>query len=309
MNNHIHEIELNVSNACLANCIFCSRPHGVGNIPFMEPETFNILVEHLKDVKFDIIQTSGNGETFLNPYYLDYIWALKYDFPDVPRWIYNNFSLITKERAEIIVKARLFSKIHVRIDSLQKWILERNSNLNFDIVMNNLKYFMSINTTTPLVILYNDINVYYDRCKKVLDKRPVRDYYTDEELAKVPDEFGDIEKFFRPLAKSEISFCKINPCLWGERRQAPRNGTTPCPKINVIEKVIWILPNGDCTACCYDDEQNAFIVGNIRDRHLLEIFYGEKRRQIIENIKNRVYKDYPCTNPLCCSFGDGIEAK
>jgi len=82
-----------------------------------------------------------------------------------------------------------------------------------------------------------------------------------------------------------------------------------CPKIQVIEKVIWILPNGNCTACCYDDRQDAFVVGNIHNEHLLDIFYGDKRKDIIEKIKHRFYKDYPCTNPLCCGFAEGVEIK
>ena len=40
----IGEIELNFSNLCGAQCLFCSRNHGVGNSPFMEPETFGVLV-------------------------------------------------------------------------------------------------------------------------------------------------------------------------------------------------------------------------------------------------------------------------
>ena len=306
---YIHEIELNTSNLCGANCIFCSREHGVGNTFFMEPETFNELVGQLMEVKFDIIQTSGNGETFLNEHYIDYIRTLKREFPNIPRWIYNNFSLMTKERADIIIDERLFNRVNVTIDSLIPWVYERSKNLNFERMFENLKYFLAINRQVPVTILYNDINRYYERCKKMLGRRPARDYFTDEELALIPDEFENIKHRIDLLNRGPLSFCKINPCLWGERRQAPRDENAPCPKINVIEKVIWVLPNGDCTACCYDDSQDAFIVGNIHETHLLDIFYGDRRREIIENIKKRAYKDYPCTNPRCCSFGDGIEAK
>ena len=309
MPNKIFELELNFSNVCTANCIFCSRPHGVGNIPLMEPDTFNVLLEQLGDVSFEMIQTSGNGEAFLNPHYLEYVAALRREFPNIPMWTYNNFSLMTQERAKAIVHEQLFDKVHVRVDSLEKWVFERNSNLNFENVMENIRYFLEINTSIPVVVLYNDINLYYDRVRTVINKRPTRDYYRDDELAQVKDEFAAIKEYFKPLANAPISFCKINPCLWGERLRAPRDEEAPCPKINVINQVIWVLPNGDCTACCYDDRQDAFIVGNIKETHILDIFYGEKRKNIIENIKNRVYKDYPCTNPRCCSFGDGIEAK
>lgn len=306
----IHEVELNFSNLCMAGCIFCSRYHGVGNIPLMQPETFNILVEQLKDVEIGgPIQTSGNGEVFLNLNYLDYVRTLKREFPEVDRWIYNNFSMMTEERSGAVVNEELFDRIHVRIDSLHKWIFERNSNLNFENVMRNLEYFMSINDKIHLVILYNDINIYYNRCKSVIGKRPTRDYYTDKELSKVPDEMNAIESHFRPLAKSSISFCKINPCLWGERHQAPQDTITPCPKINVIKNVVWVVPNGDVMACCYCDRQDEMYCGNITKEHILDIFYGVKRAEWIRKIENREIIEHPCNNPRCCGFGDGVEAK
>ena len=307
----IGEVELNFSNLCGAQCVFCSRNHGVGNSPLMEPETFAVLLRQLKDVEIGgPIQTSGNGEVWLNQYYLEYIRELKRELPLTKRWIYNNFSLMTGGRATAIVRENLFDRIHVRIDSLHKWIFERNSNLNFEAVMKNLEYFMSINESIPLVILYNDIKIYYSRCKAVIGKRPARDYYTDEELSLVTDEKQAIEDHFRPLAKAPFSVCKINPCLWAERHQAPKDVTTPCPKLNVIKNVIWVLPNGDCTCCCYDDRQDTFIAGNIHETHILDIFYGERRAEWIRKIENFETRDYACCrNARCCGFGDGMEAK
>jgi hypothetical protein len=116
----------------------CSEPHGCDNEKIMQPETFEILINQLKDVKFDIVQTSGDGETFLNPHYLDYVRRLKEEFPNVPRWIYNNCSMLTKERADIIIGENLFSRFNTRIDSMEKWIFEKSSALNQETVFKNL---------------------------------------------------------------------------------------------------------------------------------------------------------------------------
>lgn len=305
---HPSEIELNCSNVCCAECIICSRPHGAGNKPFMEKDVFEMLVTQLQDINFKIIQTSGNGEAFLNPHYLDYIETLKTKFPHIPRWTYNNFSLLNRERADRIVEQDLFSKIHVRIDSLHKWIFEKNSNLNQNIVFNNLKYFLSINKKIPVVILYNNINDYYNKCKKVLDKRPIRDFFTDEELKQIPREEAEIKEYFSwysPLGTLAPTVCTIGHSLWGERLKASQNIKASCPKWNVIQNVIWVSPDGSVIVCCYDDYQSKFICGNIMEEHLLDIFNGEKRKEILEGIKNRKYIDYPCVNPVCCGFGDG----
>lgn len=256
---HLKEIELNFSNVCCAECIICSRPHGYGNKFFMEWDVFTVLVNQLKDIKFDVIQTSGNGEAFLNPFYLDFISVLKREFPSVPRWTYNNFSMLDKARAERIVNENLFDKIHVRIDSLHKWIFERNSNLNQENVFNNLKYFLNINNKIPITILYNHIPDYYKKVNKVLGKRPTRDYFTDEELKQIPHEANDIKKYFQPFSKDvPITICTIGHSLWGERQTSPKDTKSPCPKWNVINNVIWISPNGDCILCCYSKDTEVF---------------------------------------------------
>lgn len=314
MNNYIHEIELNTSNLCGGKCIMCSEPHGHGNIPIMPPDIFDILVNQLKDVKFDIIQTSGLGETFLNPNYIDYVRTLKREFPTVPRWIYNNFSIMTKERSDIIVNENLFDKVHTRIDSLHENIFKKSSDLNQEQVFENIKYFLSINDKIPFVILYNNIKDYYNRCKAVIGKRPIRDRFTDDELNQVRNEQIGIYSYFSDHCKNVelLAMAKINHCTWGERyrNDIEHNSDYPCPKIKVIEQVCWIYPNGNIGMCCYEDRQlPEFSLGNIKDQHILEIFYGEKRRQVIENIKNNVYKDYPCNNPRLCGFGDGVESK
>ncbi|MBT6051230.1 MAG: radical SAM protein [Candidatus Scalindua sp.] len=258
MNKTIYEIELNTSNICGAECIICSRPHGCGNSFFMKWDVFNTLLEQLKDVDFTMIQTSGNGETFLNPNYLDYIKKLKDTFPDKVRWTYNNFSMLDKEKADRIVEEDLFDRIHVRLESLDRTVFEKNSNLNMDNVFDNLKYFLSINKKIPVVILYNDIRKYYAKCQRVLGMRPARDIYTDEELSKLKCEEGEIINYFQKDNSSPLSITSISHCLWGERLKAPKDTETACPKLDIIKTVTWICPNGDVQVCCYVEDTEVF---------------------------------------------------
>lgn len=313
-NNYIKEIELNISNLCGASCIMCSEPHGCMNDEIMKPEVFNELVKQLKDVKFDIVQTSGDGETFMNPHYLDYIRILKRDFPSVPRWIYNNFSMMTFDRADTIINEDLFDKVHTRVDSMDYDTFKKSSGLERNRVFENIKYFLKFNHKIPFVILYNNIKSYYERCYVATGARPVRDRFSDRELSMIIDEQSEIHKYFLQDCKKPelLAMARINHGLWGERYRddIQHNHYYPCPKIEVIEKVCWIYPNGNIGMCCYEDRQDpAFSLGNIMENHILDIFYGEKRRAAIENIKNNVYKEYPCNSPRLCGFGDGVEAK
>jgi hypothetical protein len=268
-------------------------------------DVFNTLMEQLKDINIELnIQTSGNGEAFFNPNYLDYISIIRKEFPQFETWTYNNFSQWTPERSDRIINERLFDRVHVRIDSLEKWIFEKASNLNQETVFNNLIYFLEYNKDIPVTILYNNVNDYYDRCKKVLGKRPHRDYFTDEELSKVRDEEEEILNHFQALSDVPVDMCRIGHSLWGERTTCEPDGEAECPKFDIISSNIWVCPNGDLSVCCYDDRQADFICGNIMEEHLGDIFNGERRREILDNISKRVYKDYPCTNPNACKMGD-----
>lgn len=308
--NSIPELEINFSNLCTASCLICSRPHGSHNKPVMEPRVFNELLSQLKDVDFRLAQTSGNGEACLCEHYLDYVSALKSAFPDKPRWTYNNFSQLNRERADRIVSEKLFDKVHVRIDSLIPWIFEKNSNLSQEAVFENFKYFLSINTEIPVVILYNHVPDYYTLCKKVIGKRPVRDFFIDEELAQVPHEEEAILAYFRQFTKGPLASFTMTHSLWGERVHAPKDTRAACPKINIINAAIWVCPDGQTMACCYSDRQNEMPCGNIMEEHILDIFYGAKRAEWIRKIKAREITDWPCVNPLCCAFGgEGIEKK
>lgn len=317
-NNYIKEIELDTCDFCGANCIMCSEPHGCQNTKIMQPETFNILLDQLKDVNYELLHSSGNGETFINPHYLDYVRKLKKEFPDKPRYIYNNFSLLNKERADIIVNENLFNRVHMRVDSLQEWIFKKSSGLNMNKVLENLKYFCSINDKIPLTILYNNIVDYYNRCKALFGKRPKRDRFTDEELAKIKNEQSDIRNYILPHMKNPnlLAMAKIGHCCWAERYRndiqfKPLN---KCPKINVIKNVCWVYPSGKIGMCCFNDEQkDNFILGDIHENHILDIFYGEKRMDLLSKIsnldQNNPFSDGPCFDPRLCAFGSGADHK
>jgi hypothetical protein len=280
----------------------------------MPISVFNTLKEQLKDVNYNILQSSGDGETFRNPFYLDYIEQLKGIHPDKPIWIYNNFSEFNKKRVDRVLKHKYFERIHTRVDSLIPWIFKKSSDLDMSQVFDNIKYFLSKNEDTPFVILYNNIADYYRRCQSVLHVKPIRDRFNNEELAEVPEEKDAILRYFQKFAKRPelIIMCKINHGLWGERYRTDvnHNPNYRCPKINVIEKVCWIYPNGNIGMCCYEDKQKEeFSLGNIKNEHILDIFYGKKRQEAIRKIKANEFPDYPCNNPRLCGFGDGQEPK
>jgi len=304
---YIPEIELNFSNICGANCFMCSKPHGCGNIQFMPQEVFDALIGQLKDCEVGQFQTSGNGECLLNPNYLNYLRTLKKEFPNVERWCYNNFSMMRYEISKQIIDEVLINKMHARVESLDPEVMRKSSRLNFDLVIENIKHFLQLNdkNQVPLIILYNNPGDYYKKCMKVLGKPP--QYWPFGDRTDFPNEEQDIRNFFQRWSNYPINSFRINHCLWAERENCQPDTKEPCPKINVIKRVMWVSPNGDVQGCCYDDTQSHFVLGNILNTHIADIFNGEERAEFIRKIENREITDYPCVNPKCCNFDEGLE--
>ena len=302
MNNFIPEVEINTSNICGANCYMCAKSHGCGNVPFMQPQVFDTLIEQLKDCKVGQFQTSGNGECLLNPNFINYLRKLKKNFPNVERWCYNNFSLMDRATGSEIINERMITKMHTRVESLNPVIMQMASRLNPEIVFRNIEnwYRLTPKDEVHLVILYNNPGDYYWKCMNVLDKEPA--YWPYGSLRGFKNEMEDIKNYFQQFTRVPIDIFKIDHCLWAERETAEPDPETPCPKMNVLENVVWVSPNGNIQGCCYDDRQSDFTLGNIMHEHILDIYNGKKRRDLLNQIRKREIKNYPCVNPKCCDF-------
>ena len=307
---YISEIELNFSNKCPANCFICSEIHGSGNIPLMTQEVFNVTVKQLKTIDFDTIQVGGDGDAFMNPNFIPYLRELKRAFPGKLIVFYSSFLLYTKEKTDIIISGGLINRQFTRIDSIDPVVFKKSTGIALQKVFENIEYFVKSNRGTEFYIGYSSIPQYYRKCRTLLNKLPLKSPFTQKEVDMLPDEFEDIKEYFNKIpTRRPIIFYRINQSLWGERRDSKtkREEIMPCPKLaeGLFNHTIWICPDGRIGVCPYDNSQSDFTVGSILQDALYDIWTGDKRKQILENIKNRVYKDYPCNNPKCCKmYGD-----
>lgn len=295
--NNFREVEINFCNVCTANCFVCSKEHGSGNIRGMEIKVFQEIKKQLKDCQFDIIQTSGNGDAFLNNNYLSYIIELRESFPKKDIRFYSNFYLFNKEKTDYIIKNNLYNAIYTRIDTLKEDIFFKSTHLAQDIVFKNIKYFISKNINIKFTIMYLNLAKYFERCQVLLGKNPLYNPFNTAEIDRLKNEYDDIKKYFG----NKCEYMEIIPSLWAERKQALKNEKV-CPKINLFNNIIWIHPDGNVSLCGYDDRQCDLTVGNIFENNLLEIWNSERRKELIRKIQNREIKEYPCINPLCCSM-------
>jgi hypothetical protein len=297
----IPEIELAFSNACTADCFVCSKTHGGTNEPFMSQAVFDAAVRQMHDIDFDTVQTGGDGDSFLNPIYLDALRTLRREFPGKRVVLYSNFALLTPEIADVLIGENLITDLFTRVDSVIGQAFTISTGLDMDAVFSNIDYFLSKNKAISFQINYSNIKKYRENCLSVLGKDP---YQWDECLGWAPDDewTAVCDRFTHGNYIPRIN--EIRRSLWAERNNPAikPEPDMPCQRTHCFENVCYVWTDGDVGICGYDDGQDAMIVGNVLETPIAEIWTSDRRRKMIEHVTNRGIKGYPCINPRACLF-------
>lgn len=312
MKDFIKVLELHFSNKCTGRCRICSKVHGGDNPPFVTEEVIEAIIKNLEpgpdQIKTKVIQTGGDGDSFLNPLYLPSLREIKKRVPNAYTCLYSNFSLVLPYITDNIIRENLLDEIHVRIDSLDPEIYHWSTGLRLERTLSNIRYFMKKNRRIKFGIIYFPLYKYEEVCGKILNKYPL---YFDHEIEtfryRLKDEESKVRHFFGSL-DGRVEFMRSGICLWGEREfcEVPKN-PVPCTRLpendGAFENLLLIYPNGKCGMCAYSDDQDTFILGNVLEEKLKDIWNSDKRQKFITRIRNNEFVGrYPCVNPAACYF-------
>jgi hypothetical protein len=294
----IPEIELAFCNACTADCYMCSKVHGWHNEPLMSWDVFIAAFEQMQDVDFDIVQLGGDGDSFLNPIFIDSLRNLKIRFHHKKRVLYSSFALFKPEYIDVIVSEGLITHLCTRVDSLDKELYETATGLQQDAVFENIDYFIKKNRAIRFDINYASIPRYKAICKKVLNKEP---YYWRPELDRAVDEFEQVKKRFDHNKIGKVN--DIAMSLWAERIDpAIEKCQGNCERQYCFDSTMYIWTDGDVGICGYDDGQDALIYGNILKTPIKRLWASEEKQDVINRVRNGEVQGYPCVNPKACLF-------
>lgn len=322
-------VELHFSNKCTGSCIICSEAHGGNNIVFCTNEVVDKIIGNLRYIDFDIVQVGGDGDSFLNKEVFFYaLRRLKSEFPSKHICLYTNASMLTPENGRIIVEEKLLNEIVTRIDTLNPILFKQSTGLSLERVLSNIKNFFLINDYVKYVLVYFPLYGYRDLCLKMLGREPARWNRLDVNLLK--NEITEVGEYFASLPKHSNMppyFFRGSPVsLWGERKdvssrdvdcfqvgqeefdryvQHGLTGGKQCVHGSFLNQT-YIYPDGSVGLCPYDDGQDTFICGNLmKGDSLADIWVSDKRRQMIQDVKDRKYNGkYPCIDPIACGMYD-----
>ncbi len=275
-----HQVYIELTNACNYNCTHCPRSGQRRKVQHMDFEIFKKIVGDVASFQ-PFVDLYLQGEPLVYPKIVD---AVKYAAERglKPR-ITTNSSLLTREKSIALIEAGL-NKIEFSTTGASREVYETiYQGKDFEVVLNNITTFLEENAKRGFPVHTRPTFVFEETSKK--DKNRFLELFS-----KLP--FDDV--YISPL---------INMFGWNEEvnlENFKKRKKEDWPSCKAPWRQIGIQSNGDVRGCIFDYDSR-YLIGNVKDNTVLEIWNSEKMQRFRENIINKDYDKIETENdlPLC----------
>ncbi|MEK9135211.1 MAG: radical SAM protein [Patescibacteria group bacterium] len=266
-------IDLEINSNCNYRCVFC--PHGTGemknDMPIMSFETAKKILDELAKNKVYSIKLNWRGEPALHPDLAEIVsYAKKAGIKEVQ--INTNGFLYDEQKIRNLVKAGI-DRIIFSIDATTPELYSQiRVGGEFNRVVNNIKTF--------------------DRIRKELkqDKPFIRVQMVRTEVNK--HQVEDYKKMWQGIA-DDIRFSDVTNRGQGDSLQVGDQisvGRVCCPQ---PWQRMMIACDGKVMLCC-SDWFGDYIIGDINENSLKEIWNGQKLKVVRKMLKQGNFNFKPC---------------
>ncbi len=258
MESKLLSIQYEPTNLCNARCSYCSNSIMTRARGVMSDEVFKKIVEDCKEIKTLVfLSPQVLGEPTLDDKLYDRFLYIRKELPNVKIHLISNGTQLTKEIVQIV------DYVEISFNYATKKEYEVETGLNFE----------------------NTINKIYSLCdfkdKLIIHHVPSKNTIGHYEILK--SMFGEFRINVVPILTTwRDRLPDLNTYNFGDR--------ISCPIVNTQLTVLW---NGDVPVCCTDyDGITVPMIGNIKDKSLLELFNSEYLKKLREL---NAYSDYSGT--------------
>jgi|GEM_PF-799990 len=310
----ITSINLSLSSLCSAKCIFCPYKERGSKVrtKIMRFETVKNIVKQIKsDKKFfnqlSKIEVGEAGDCFLNKDTIKILRYLKKHLPHIHINMFTNFNGLTNEKSKIILKEKLIDSIWMNIDSLNKQQYYETKQLDINVVLKNLLFFLDnrtkYNSKIKLSVLILPIRYYTELVRVNLDTKPIN---SKEHVELIKENYKEMKDKLTEILEETDDIMLSSVIFWAEREQFKDKeinySTQTCPVLKRIIKEVWVSPSGDTYLCCLDNRFD-LKTGNLNKESIKDIWFGKKRQDLINKLRNKQFKEigYPCNTVNCCN--------
>lgn len=248
-----------LTSYCNYRCIMCpNKDLGKEDKGFMDFELYKKIVDESRDFVFEI-NLAHRGESLMHPQLIE---AIAYAEKNrVFTRLHTNGSLLTEDISRKIIRSKL-DRLSFSFDGYDKETYEKiRKEGNFDKTLENIVHFLEIkkeNRSKKPITALEVINFNYEDNNKFIQAK--KRFHTQ----------------FKNLPLNSIVFKDMHN--WAGQIEKKRQGKNymvcPFPWNALI--IFWdgaVLP-------CTQDFFGEFIVGNVKDSSLKEIWNGDRMRQL-----------------------------
>jgi len=315
-NYFLRSINLSLSSACDAKCIFCPENRGRRlKTKMMNPKLVEkIVCEVSANPKLHSIthfECSENGDAFLNPKVLECLRIIRKGLPWCTISVFANFRNLTKDKIIRILQENLIDTMCCNIDGHNEYYYRAVKGVPLKKAKQNLLDFLRIrknlHANVPLTIYAITYRKYVNTIKNNFGFIPYNLH--GRELKDIKDDFALIKAMWQPLIDKEKD--RIVPAhavfSWAER---PKIDTTSlaydkyrCPNLERVKHEAFIAPDGTWYACCLD-ENNELAIGNLTRNSLANLVESPRRKKLIGMLEQRKFREIggPCKTVNCCQL-------
>lgn len=267
-------VNLSLSCACQAKCIFCPSDRGKLIQPKFMP--FNLaekIFDELNSRNFrGRINLGENGEAILNREFIKILAYLNVKLPNNCSQLASNMNLVDKSLSRRMLDIGL-RELHFNIDGATKRTYEFSKHLPFETMKKNVHDFLSVREELKSTCKVN-INI-------VTPSRYLREVSKVE--SDLPYDAEEIISYWKPFLREEDTIQELRPFWWARRDELSIPNNIGCALLPRIVNELFVAPNGDCYVCCLD--HNARITfGNLNDSSIGEIWKSKRRFKILRQL-------------------------
>lgn len=282
-------INLGLSSACQARCIFCPIKTNRWIKPVDMPVSLakKIIDEAYGENFQGKFRWSETGEALLHKNFIPIMEYFRLRLPENESCLVSNMDRLDKEMAKRLLGFKL-SELHLNIDGASKETYEYvKRGLSFERMKRNLRDFIEVRDqmSSPCVIHISILTA----------KR----YLTQVEGKPSPfddDDSKEVIDYWRPLLRESDSIRIVDFAdWWAFQEKVKRPKIYPCTYFSRAVDECFIAPNGIMYPCCLDYKAQVTL-GNLNQNTIREIWNSPKRLGILRLLEQGKFKEIgePC---------------
>jgi hypothetical protein len=312
----LKQINLALSTACGANCVFCPSQRGKNSrFKIMPLDVAKAIVDEVSSESFRSkhpvkkMEIGENGDAFLNKDIIEILRYMRSKLTGVEIGVFTNFQHFTGDKAEVILGERLVDNVACNIDGAREADYFEMKRIELGIVRKNIRDFLMVRkeleSKVPLSILVLTMKDYVRAIRANFGFYPKKLGW--KKPKKLSDGFKAIKREWSPMLDVEGDRISKVPFVigWAERDAVDLSGIDytrySCPSLARIKEEAFIAPDGIWYACCYDADYE-LALGNVIAEGIDRIYSGDKRKTLVEKLEKKEFGSIggPCRTVSCC---------